>query len=457
MSGQPYDYRMQYVDPNQAMIQGVQGVQTLRANEFVMQQAQEKAAADKLAAEKKTADDAARNELLNRYLSSSDNSLLPEIQMKFPEMGDAVKKMVETRGEAHKQDQIGFFSRVVPALKAGRGDVALDVLNTRITALQNSKQADPSDLQQLQAAKKALESGDPAQMQQVARMAELSLATYDDKYAASIAAINKDQREQELQPQVKDKAVADAAEAQAAADKKRVEAANEQRRADAEIRLRDAQARGEIDATQARQVEMAIKAKELEIKQAAERREQTMMQYKVDGNPVVKLNSSQQKIVNDDVEASTAALNSATSAEALSKLLRAQNSTGGFFNRAMLTTLEFFGSDRDEVALAKRVAQVVQTGMMQNLPPGPATDKDIALVAKGYPDFGASDQAKADFMDSFARVQRNIALAKDLKVAWISANGHVGTLSHDIEFDGKTYAAGTTYGQALKRKKQGAK
>lgn len=456
MSGQPFDYRMQYVDPTQAMMQGVQGGQTLRANEFAMQQAQEKAAADKAALEKKATDDQARTELLNKYLSSSDNSLLPEIQMKFPEMGDAVKKMVETRGETHKQDQIGFFSRVVPALKSGRPDVALDVLNTRITALQNSNQADPSDLHQLQAAKKALESGDPAQLQQVARMAELSLATYDDKYAASIAAMNKDQREQALQPQVMAKATADTAEAQASADKKRVEAANEQRRADAEVRLREAQASGEIDATQARQLDSAIKAKELEIKQSAERREQTAAQYKVDGNPVVKLNSSQQKIVNDDVEASTAALSSATSAEQLSKALRAQDSGGGVIKGMWLDALALAGFDSDEVAIAKQVDRLVLTGMLQNLPPGPATDKDIALVAKGFPQQSASDQAKADFLDSFAKVQRNIALAKDLKAAWISANGHVGTLSRDIEFDGKTYAAGTTYGQALKRK-QGAK
>jgi len=456
MSGQPYDYRMQYVDPTQAMMQGMQGAQTLRANEFAMQQAQEKAAADKLALEKKTADDAARSELLNRYLSSSDNSLLPEIQMKFPEMGDAVKKMVETRGETHKQDQIGFFSRVVPALKAGRSDIALDVLNTRITALQNSKQADPSDLHQLQAAKKALESGDPAQLQQVARMAELSLVVYDDKYAASIAKMNEDQRKQQLQPLEMSKAIGDADKAQQSADLERVKAANEQRRADSEIRLREAQAAGQIDATQANFARVAIQAKELEIKQSAERREQTAAQYKIDGNPVIKLNSSQQKIVNDDVEASTAALNSATSAEQLSKVLRVQNSGGGIVKGAMLKGMALIGMDVDEVAIAKQVDRVVLTGMMQSLPPGPATDKDIVLVAKGFPQQSASDQAKADFLDAFARVQRNIALAKDLKAAWISANGHVGTLSRDIEFDGKIYAAGTTYGQALKRK-QGAK
>ncbi|MFA9203860.1 MAG: hypothetical protein ACEQSD_07670, partial [Flavobacteriales bacterium] len=188
MSGQPFDYKMQYVDPTQAMMQGVQNAQNLRSNEMIINKSQAEADTAKLAAEKKAANDAARADLVDQYLKSPDgSSLIPEIQMKFPEMSEAVKRMVETRGEAHKQDQIGFFSRVVPALKAGRGDIALDVLNTRITALQNSKQADPSDLQQLQAAKKALESGDPAQIQQVARMAELSLATYDDKYAASIA------------------------------------------------------------------------------------------------------------------------------------------------------------------------------------------------------------------------------------------------------------------------------
>lgn len=455
MSGQPFDYRMQYVDPNQAMVQGMQNAQTLRANDLSIQAAQEKLAADKLAAEKKAADDKARAELLNRYLNGSDNSLLPEIQLKFPEMADSVKKMVETRGETYRQDQVGFFARVVPALKAGRGDVALDVLNTRIQAIQNSKQPDQAELQQLKTAKQALESGDPAQIQQVARMAELSLATYDDKYAASIAAMNEDQRKQDLQPDAAIKARADAEEAQAAADKRRIEADNEQRRIDAAIALDRARERGEIDDMQANQIKVAMDAAELEIKQSAERREQAKAANSIE-NPAVKLSVTQQKVLNGDVEESVAALNSATSAEQLSKVLREQNTGGGLYKQIKLGALALAGFDTDEVAIAKQVDRIVLTGMLQNLPPGPATDKDIQLVAKGYPQLGASDQAKADFLDAFARVQRNIALAKDLKVAWISANGHVGTLSRDIEFDGKTYAAGTTYGQALRRK-QGAK
>jgi len=457
MAGQPYDYRLKYVDPTQALIQGIQDGQTLRTNDMQIKAAQQKAQDDQLAAQQKAQDDKLaaqqkamreqqRQDLVAKYLTTGDSSMLPNIIMQFPEMRESVDTMVKVKGDAYKQDQTSFFARVVPALKSGRGDVALDVIKTRVSALEQSG-SDPQQLETLKTAQKALESGDQNAIRQISALAELSLAAYDDKYAASIAKMNEDQREQQLHPY-------NVSKAQHSAELERVKAANEQRRADAEIRLRDAQTAGAIDATQADFARVALQAAELKIKQSAERREQAKAASAVAGNPVIKLNASQQKIINDDVEASVAALNSATTAEQLSKVLKQQDSDGGVIKGAWLRGLALAGFDVEEVAIAKQVDRIVLTGMLQNLPPGPATDKDIQLVAKGFPQQSASDQAKADFLDSFARVQRNISLAKDLKVAWISANGHVGTLSRDIEFDGKIYAAGTTYGQALKR--QGA-
>lgn len=199
MTGQPYDYRLRYVDPTQALMQGIQGGQTLRANEMAFQAAQEKATAEKLAAQQKAMREQQRQDLVAKYLTTGDSSMLPSIIMQFPEMRESVDTMVKVKGEAYKQDQTSFFARVVPALKSGRGDVALDVIKTRVSALEQSG-SDPQQLETLKTAQKALESGDQNAIRQIAALAELSLAVYDDKYAASMKALGENARADQMQP-----------------------------------------------------------------------------------------------------------------------------------------------------------------------------------------------------------------------------------------------------------------
>ena len=97
----------------------------------------------------------------------------------------------------------------MPALKSGRGDVALDVIKTRVSALEQSG-SDPQQLETLKTAQKALESGDQNAIRQIAALAELSLAAYDDKYAASMKALGENARADQMQPSTVQRSQAEA-------------------------------------------------------------------------------------------------------------------------------------------------------------------------------------------------------------------------------------------------------
>lgn len=213
MAGQPYDYRLQYADPTEALMKGIQTGQTLRANDMQLKAAQQKIQDDQLAAQQKAMREQQRQDLVAKYLTTGDSSMLPNIIMQFPEMRESVDTMVKVKGEAYKQDQTSFFARVVPALKSGRGDVALDVIKTRVSALEQSG-SDPQQLETLKTAQKALESGDQNAIRQIAALAELSLAAYDDKYTASMKAYGDEIREQQIHPFRAKKAQAEAQIAQ---------------------------------------------------------------------------------------------------------------------------------------------------------------------------------------------------------------------------------------------------
>ena len=444
MSGQPFDYRMNYVDPNQAMMEGMQSAQTLRQNDLVLKQAQEKADAEKLAAEQKKIKDQQKAELVQRYLSSKDSSLLPEMILNFPEMRESVDTLIKTRGDSYVQDQTKFLGRIVPALKSGRSDVALDVLNTRMQALKNSN-ADPQELQTLQTFKTALESGKPEDAQQVLQWADWALAAHDPKYGETVTKMNEDARKQALQPDVAAKAKAETEKTAAEAETAQIVAANTQETIDRKNKLTEAQTNGQLSQDQYRLLMAQIAAQELALKQQVERRTAASKT-----NPIVKLDSGQKKTLNDANDAAMAAINASSNATELAKQLRAQGSGGGFFNKLEIKSKEILGFDSGETAIARQVNQIINSGILSNLPPGPATDRDIAIFSKGYPDYAASDAAKAEFLDTYARVQQKIAEFSELKAAWISANGHTGTLSNDIEYNGVTYPAGMTLVQVSK-------
>jgi hypothetical protein len=445
MSGQPFDYRMQYVDPTEALMKGIQSGQTLRANDMQLKAAQQKIQDDQLAAQQKAQDDQLaaqqkamreqqRQDLVAKYLTTGDSSMLPSIIMQFPEMRESVNTMVEVKGEAYKQDQTSFFARVVPALKSGRGDVALDVIKTRVSALEQSG-SDPQQLETLKTAQKALESGDQNAIRQIAALAELSLATYDDKYAASMKALGENARADQMQPSTVQKSQAEAQIKQSEAQYANAnnQATLQSKLAGIEVALRNASTNEERARLEREKATVELRMK---------------MAKGVDIPPDMR--TVQDNAAKQAVAARNAASNSLILADGFSKLPE-----GRFLGRGYTGFEEWVRSQLGGEDKLTELRQQYKT--LRNKLVGvdaadfkPLSNTDLQMLMGGYPDENSSPKYIAKFLRTYAKAQEISARNEEAKTEWISQVGNMGSAKQPIEINGVVVPKGTSYSKYIR-------
>jgi len=82
---------------------------------------------------------------------------------------------------------------------------------------------------------------------------------------------------------------------------------------------------------------------------------------------------------------------------------------------------------------------------IKNLPPGVATDKDVAIALEGLPPPTANAAFIASFLRGTAKLQQYEAATKDAQTEWISSVGSLGNTRNDIRIGETLVPKGTTY------------
>jgi hypothetical protein len=86
--------------------------------------------------------------------------------------------------------------------------------------------------------------------------------------------------------------------------------------------------------------------------------------------------------------------------------------------------------NQDEVTgLRKQAMQIVNSEAIKNLPPGPATDRDIEIVRAPFPTEKASPEYVANWLSAVARLNEKRAQFSEFKANFISENGSLRTRS----------------------------
>lgn len=146
---QPTDYRMQYVDPAQAMMQGTQGAQTMQmnrqsmqVNDQAIQENQYKLAEmqrqQQQALARKAAYDARRTELLDGANETTYLRNTLRLRTEFPEFNAGADEAVKQMGEARRQQTYQTAQQVRALLTAKKPEAARDLLLTQASAMRNS-------------------------------------------------------------------------------------------------------------------------------------------------------------------------------------------------------------------------------------------------------------------------------------------------------------------------------
>ena len=159
------------------------------------------------------------------------------------------------------------------------------------------------------------------------------------------------------------------------------------------------------------------------------------------------LGEGAKKLVNDAVIASTAGEASAANMIDLADRFEREGGGYGGLSGALEFGKKAVGWQGGMTELRNNYARIRNSAAMRNLPPGPATDKDIEIARQGMPPETADAGHIASFLRGMAKIERMNAQLEDAKAQWIGSVGTLGKPRTDIEIGGVKVPAGTTFNE----------
>lgn len=119
----------------------------------------------------------------------------------------------------------------------------------------------------------------------------------------------------------------------------------------------------------------------------------------------------------------TSASNAAGRYVNLAKNLRQSNASGGLKSTWTEYLKEQTGNQDEITALKKEALAISNSEAIKNLPPGPATDRDIQIVMAPFPTEKASPEYVSNWLESMSRLNQKRAEYAEFKADFIAKNG----------------------------------
>jgi hypothetical protein len=356
---------------------------------------------------------------LQGYLSDPQPQVAAQMILKYPQMREAFKTSTEIGDKARLDADFGAGLQAYHALQQGDSASALRVLDEQISALQNSGQ-NTANLERIR-------SGIERDPKFTAANAGLVLASIDpERFQKSIDAFSASQKA----PVEQQKLAAETFKAQqeAANTPERLYLENQQNRAavrNIDSQIEDRANRIGLDRDRL-QSDTEAKLYELGQKQG-------------------QLTDDARKIVNDSVVSSTAYEQSASRALDLAGRLEKEGGGYGVASTAGEWLKRATGQQDAMSALRKEYSRLRNAQAIKDLPPGVATDKDVALALEGFPETSADARTISLFLRGVAKMNQVASVSDNAKAEWVNSVGHLGKARGDIVIDGVNVPAGTTF------------
>lgn len=398
--GGPYDYTVQAPDISGSILGGIQAGQTLAAVH------------DARALKEQYSTD------LHDALSNPTPQKFSELIAKYPQQQKAFQASWGILNKDQQDQQFNSGTQAYNAIQNGRPEVASGILDKQIAALKNTGQ-DTSDLEKLREAIDRDPKGAGAQI-------ALSLSSFDpDRWSKIMTELRTSQV-----------APAQAMKAGAEATKAVYEAANTPERQNLDnqniqSQIKERSSRLNLDQDKL-QSDVELKLNEL-------------------GQKATTLDDGAKKIINDSTVASVAADQAAGQMLNLAGQLDKLGGGYGAFGSASEFLKNSTGNQDAMSAARREYARLRNTQAVKNLPPGSASDADVAMALEGFPKETADAQTLSSFMRGMAKLSQYEATNENAKSEWVNAVGHLGKPKTDIQIDGVAVPKGTTYTEFAKK------
>lgn len=357
-----------------------------------------------------------------------------DLQAKYPEDREAFQNAWKTRDESERLDERRQLASVAGYLRNGFPDRAKAMLARRRDA--EIKAGNTGE--EYQDFIDAIDE-DPTRAYGLSQY-YLAQTEDGDKVTGAVATQGEEGRKDELQPSAVREAAAKASSAETEAEyaptviesKVLTEGAQRERWA--------AQSANEIEQQKLGWEQLSLDKDKLA----------TETQLKID-----ELSQKGAEVTGASLENMTKSVASAQTNEALAdrtssladRFSQSKSSGWGTLSSLNETAKSFFGNQDGLSALRGEYQRLINSSVIQNLPPGAASDKDIAMAKQGFPSSTAGRDQVVSFLRGMSKLQRLTAQGDQRRADWISSNGNIGTAKRDLNVGGVQVPAGTTFAE----------
>lgn len=428
---QPINYGVQIADPTQSFLSAFQTGASIQESRLKQEQQQQQLANQKLIQEgfaKLRQPGATAADYANLAM------VLPETQAKS--VRESFNMLSGERQNAALQQSGQVFS----AFRSGQPEIAISLLDRQIEGKRNS--GDEEGAKFLETWRNVAKENPKATEDYFGFT--ISQMPGGDKVIESAVKLGGELRAQAKAPAeltqaiaAADKAVAEATTAQATATN-----AADRAKADADKAVADANA-AKVKAKYAEQVEIAgLNKTNWDINnlrsQIGDRSARLNLDtQKTAADVASKMSDIQKnlsdipadtrKLINESAVLAATSKQSAGQFNDLAKRLDEAGGGYGVFSSASDFLKKGAGFQGGMTQLRQEYTRLRNTAAIKSLPPGPATDKDIAMALKGFPSDNASAGDLSSFLRGMAKLQDVDASINNAKTDWLAQNN--GTLT----------------------------
>ena len=332
----------------------------------------------------------------------SSQTLTPLLTSLPPQSAEVLRKHWEGMEAGQRDSQIAFGGQAMSAILAGRPDLAGDLFTQRATAFENAGRADEAKFNR--------------------DMAELVKINPQFALAFGAATFGTSEGGERMLKNILAARGAPTAERTAIAGARQAEATATTTEAQAGV------------------------APEAAAAEAARKRAEVEKIYAEISDKQGEIPESARTIVNQSADALFSARSRAQNAASLSERFRnAWKDGNGLFTRAGDALGDAFGSQSEQRRVRQDFERLRTSEIVKNLPPGPATDRDIEIISRGFPTPTADVETIKAFLSSVERVAKYDEAYQDARGQWAAANGQLGPSRRDFTIDGIQVPRGTTF------------
>ena len=385
----PINYTQGFVDPTQSLMQ------TLQMGGMLSQMgaARDQRAAAQQAATDKAARDKEIREAYDFALANPTAENFQKLASYYPpEQQDAIRKGYTMLDEASQKTLLNDSMDVFIAFDSGQPDIAISRMEEKVEAYKNAgNEKAAKEMQTLIDLAKTGEKG----AQGVAGMFGANISLMDKEAMEGYAKYKEEQRAAAAEPTVQKKRLAD-------------------------IGFTEAQTNHVLAETR----KLGLEADQLTADIEAAKKALP---------PAREISAGAEKLVNDAVIAAAKSNTLAKQYTTLATDFEQAISTAGVGARASETINRLLGTEKEPTALRQEYLRMRNTAVLEMLPPGVASDKDVELALAAFPTETSSPANIAGFLRGMSKLQAYEGAMNSAKAEWIQQNGTLGTATAPMQ------------------------